>query len=131
MDELTAGVDLLAQLRRHRFRRLDMIVPDGYQLLWFDMFPQAGALALVRHDSPAWICRWRLHGRQAVITDWRAFWYRHQSELAELPLAAICCLADHYLVSWAAPNGGHFWQRCLREARARGLAVRDGVIGRI
>ncbi len=47
LDELTAGVDLLAQLRHHRFRRLDITVPDGHQLLWFDVFPLAGALAVI------------------------------------------------------------------------------------
>ncbi|MFQ2571926.1 hypothetical protein ACK3Z8_11875 [Aeromonas caviae] len=129
LADLTAGVDQLAALRCHRFRHIDIPVPADHHLLWFDVFPLAGALALVRHDSPAWICRWRLDGRQAVITDWRAFWYSHHQDMADLPLATICWLADRYLVSWAAPSGGHFWRRCLREARSRGLLVRSGVIG--
>lgn len=129
LDELTAGVDLLAQLRRHRFRRLDMIVPDGYQLLWFDMFPQAGALALVHQDHLFWVCHWQLVDRVAVIHDWRAFWYTHQQDLAHLPLEAIFWLSDRYLVKWSATGGGHFWWRCLREARARGLSVNAGAIG--
>ena len=129
LDELAAGVDLLAQLRRHRFRRLDMIVPDGYQLLWFDMFPQAGALALVHQDHLFWVCRWQLADRVAVIHDFRAFWYTHQQGLAHLPLEAICWLSGRYLVKWTAPSGGHFWRRCLREARARGLSVNAGAIG--
>ncbi|MFM5870849.1 hypothetical protein ACET6Z_06255 [Aeromonas veronii] len=57
LDELTAGVDLLAQLRRHRFRRLDITVPDDHQLLWFDVFPLTGALVLVHQDTPLWVCR--------------------------------------------------------------------------
>ncbi|PKD25725.1 hypothetical protein AO056_00800 [Aeromonas hydrophila] len=129
LDELAAGVDLLAQLRRHRFRRLDMTVPDGYQLLWFDVFPQAGALALVHQDHLFWVCRWQLVDRVAVIHDFRAFWYTHQQELAHLPLEAICWLSGRYLVKWTSASGGHFWRRCLREARARGLSVNDGAIG--
>ncbi|EIS3740374.1 hypothetical protein LO908_002750 [Aeromonas hydrophila] len=129
LDELTAGVDLLAQLRRHRFRRLDITVPDGHQLLWFDVFPLAGALVLVHRDTPLWVCRWQLVDRVAVIHDWRAFWYTHQQELAHLPLEAIFWLSDRYLVKWSATGGGHFWRRCLREARARGLSVNAGAIG--
>ncbi len=129
LDELTAGVDLLAQLRRHRFRRLDITVPDGHQLLWFDVFPLAGALVLVHRDTPLWVCRWQLVDRVAVIHDWRAFWYTHQQELAHLPLEAICWLSGRYLVKWKAPSGEHFWRRCLREARARGLSVSAGSIG--
>nr|WP_158651127.1 hypothetical protein [Aeromonas veronii] len=70
LDALTAGVDLLAQLRRHRFRRLDITVPDDHQLVWFDVFPLAGALALVHQDTPLWVCRWQLVDRVAVIHDW-------------------------------------------------------------
>ncbi|MBM0490502.1 hypothetical protein GNZ06_10055 [Aeromonas jandaei] len=129
LDELTAGVDLLAQLRHHRFRRLDITVPDGHQLLWFDVFPLAGALVLMSDDVPLWVCRWQLVDRVAVIHDWRAFWYTHQQDLTHLPLEAICWLSCRYLVKWKAPNGGHFWRRCLREARVRGLSVNAGAIG--
>lgn len=129
LDELTAGVDLLAQLRRHRFRRLALAVPDGHQLLWFDVFPLAGALALVHQDTPLWVCRWQLVDRVAVIHDFRAFWYTHQQDLAHLPLEAIFWLAGRYLVKWTASDGGHFGRRCLREARARGLSVKAGAIG--
>lgn len=129
LDELTAGVDLLAQLRHHRFRRLDITVPDDHQLLWFDVFPLAGALVLMSADVPLWVCRWQLVDRVAVIHDWRAFWYTHQKNLAHLPLEAICWLSGRYLVKWAAPSGRHFWQRCLREARVRGLSVSAGAIG--
>lgn len=129
ITDLTAGVDLLAQLRRHRFRRLALDMPDGHQLLWFDVFPLAGALALVHRDTPLWVCRWRLVDRVAVIHDWRAFWYTHQQDLAHLPLEAIFWLSGRYLVKWTASDGGHFWRRCLREARARGLSVNSGAIG--
>jgi len=129
ITDLTAGVDLLAQLRRHRFRRLDITVPDGHQLMWFDVFPLAGALVLVHRDTPLWVCRWQLVDRVAVIHDWRAFWYTHQQELAHLPLEAIYWLSGRYLVKWKAPSGGHFWRRCLREARARGLSVSASSIG--
>ncbi|MNX91434.1 hypothetical protein D3C86_1235120 [compost metagenome] len=129
LDELTAGVDLLAQLRRHRFRRLALVVPDGHTLLWFDVFPQAGALVLVCQDTPLWVCRWQLVDRVAVIHDFRAFWYTHQRDLAHLPLEAIFWLSGRYLVKWTASGGGHFWRRCLREARARGLPVSAGAIG--
>lgn len=129
LDELTAGVDLLAQLRHHRFRRLDITVPDDHQLLWFDVFPLAGALVLVHRDTPLWVCRWQVVDRVAVINDWRAFWYTHQQDFAHLPLEAICWLSSRYQVKWAAPSGRHFWQRCLREARARGLSVNGGAIG--
>jgi len=123
ITDLTAGVDLLAQLRRHRFRRLDITVPDNHQLVWFDVFPLAGALALVHQDTPLWVCRWQLVDRVAVIHDWQAFWYTHQQDLAHLPLEAIFWLSGRYLVKWAAPSGEHFWRRCLREAHARGLSV--------
>lgn len=129
LDELTAGVDLLAQLRRHRFRRLDISVPDDHQLLWFDVFPLAGALVLVHQDTPLWVCRWQLVDRVAVIHDWRAFWYTHRQNFAHLPLEAIFWLSDRYLVKWDVTGGGHFWRRCLREARARGLSVNAGAIG--
>ncbi|WPS57721.1 hypothetical protein RDV79_03505 [Aeromonas dhakensis] len=129
ITDLTVCVDLLAQLRRHRFRRLDITVPDGHQLLWFDVFPLAGALVLVHRDTPLWVCRWQLVERIAVIHDFRAFWYTHQQELAHLPLEAICWLSGRYLVKWTSASGGHFWRRCLREARARGLSVNDGAIG--
>lgn len=129
LDALTAGVDLLAQLRRHRFRQLDITVPDGHQLLWFDVFPLAGALVLVHRDTPLWVCRWQLVDRVAVIHDWRAFWYTHQQELAHLPLEAIYWLSGRYLVKWKAPSGGHFWRRCLRETCARGLSVSASSIG--
>ncbi|WP_324027386.1 hypothetical protein [Aeromonas caviae] len=129
LDELTAGVDLLAQLRRHRFRRLDITVPDGHQLLWFDVFPLAGALALVHRDTPLWVCRWQLVDRVAVINDFRAFWYTHQRTWGHLPLEAIFWLAGRYQVKWDSPSGGHFWRRCLREAHAQGLPVSAGAIG--
>ncbi|WP_042011332.1 hypothetical protein [Aeromonas fluvialis] len=129
LDALTAGVDLLAQLRRHRFRQLEITVPDDHQLLWFDVFPLAGALVLVHRDTPLWVCRWQLVDRVAVIHDWRAFWYTHQQDFAHLPLEAICWLSSRYQVKWAAPSGRHFWQRCLREACARGLSVNAGAIG--
>lgn len=129
LDELTAGVDLLAQLRRHRVRRLALDMPDDHQLQWFDVFPLAGALVLVHRDTPLWVCRWQLVDRVAVIHDWRAFWYTHQKDLAHLPLEAICWLSGRYLVKWKAPSGGHFWRRCLREARARGLSVSVSSIG--
>ncbi|UCM55378.1 hypothetical protein LEO81_10615 [Aeromonas dhakensis] len=108
ITDLTVGVDLLAQLRRHRFRRLDITVPDGHQLLWFDVFPLAGALVLVHRDTPLWVCRWQLVERIAVIHDFRAFWYTHQQELAHLPLEAICWLSGRYLVKWTSASGGHF-----------------------
>lgn len=129
LDELTAGVHLLAQLRRHRFRRLALDMPDDHQLLWFDVFPLAGALVLVHRDIPLWVCRWQLVDRVAVIHDWRAFWYDHQQDLAHLPLEAIFWLSGRYLVKWSVTGGGHFWRRCLREARARGLSVNAGAIG--
>lgn len=129
LDELTAGVDLLAQLRRHRFRRLDITVPDGHQLLWFDVFPLAGALVLVHRDTPLWVCRWQLVDRVAAIHDFRAFWYTHQRTWGHLPLEAIFWLAGRYLVKWDSPSGGHFWRRCLREAHAQGLPVSAGAIG--
>ncbi|MCR3902820.1 hypothetical protein NUK36_08285 [Aeromonas hydrophila] len=119
----------MAQLRRHRFRRLALDMPDDHQLLWFDVFPLAGALVLVHRDTPLWVCRWQVVDRVAVINDWRAFWYTHQQDFAHLPLEAICWLSSRYQVQWAAPSGRHFWQRCLREARARGLSVNAGAIG--
>ncbi|WP_323884918.1 hypothetical protein [Aeromonas caviae] len=129
LDALTAGVDLLAQLRHHRFRQLDITVPDDHQLLWFDVFPLAGALALVHRDTPLWVCRWQVVDRVAVIHDWKAFWYTHQQDLAHLPLEAIFWLSGRYLVKWSVTGGGHFWRRCLREARAQGLSVNGGAIG--
>ncbi len=68
LDALTAGVDLLTPLRRHRFRQLDISVPDDHQLLWFDVFPLAGALVLIHKDTPLWICRWRRFVGYPVVT---------------------------------------------------------------
>lgn len=62
---------------------------DDHQLLWFDVFPLAGALVLMSNDVPLWVCRWQLVDRVAVIHDWRAFWYTHQRSYIPLPFVDI------------------------------------------